>query len=142
RVLAERRGDVAALDLLEVVRQRARLQDEGEVLRRLLSAGAHLDLGAAGDAVLQRRLRVVDVRRRLEHTVEDDRVVLRELLIERPRLAGEGRREFPALVLGLRDVLERLRAVMREPEEDDRLARRRVEVGTRPGRGEVLPGEL
>ena len=51
RVLAERRRDVRALDLLERDRQRAGLEHEREVLRLADDADARRSGAAAGDAV-------------------------------------------------------------------------------------------
>ena len=79
RVLAERRGDVGAVERLELDRQRARLEHEGDVLR-LLERVEALDLrAAAADSAREARVREVDLRERLDLAVEDDREVLRLL---------------------------------------------------------------
>ena len=78
RVLAERGGDVGALDLLERDRQGTGLQHECEVLRLAERADA-LDLRRpAADAVRERAVGRVDLRPRLDLAVEHDREVLRD----------------------------------------------------------------
>src|SRR6185437_11937986 len=78
RALAERRRDVGALDLLERERQRTGLEDERQVLGLLERPVVEVDLGVVAlDAVGE--LLEVDVRRRLELTVEDDREMLCEV---------------------------------------------------------------
>src|SRR5581483_4326604 len=90
--LAERRRHLGALDRRELVRERAALEDERGALR---GSGARLgDLRVASDdAVLETRVRVVDVRRLPELAVEDDRVVAGELddggLVVVVELAGD-----------------------------------------------------
>ena len=74
------------------------------------------DLTAAGDAVRERRVRVVDLREGLDVAVEDDREVL-------GRLA-----ELAALIQPPRHRLELVVAVAVEGQPDDRLAGRRVDV--------------
>ena len=109
RVLAERRRDVRALDLLELERQGAGLEDEREVLRLAELADVR-DLAAAADPVRERRVGVVDLRERLDVAVEHDREVLRRLP------------EPAALVQPARDPLELVAPLRGEREADDRLA--------------------
>src|SRR4029079_15157721 len=120
RALAERRRDVGALDLLEAHRQRTGLQDECEALR-LTHRAAHTEVDLrvrAGDAV--RVLLEVDVRRRLELAVEDDREVLGVVLVV--ALATRGvEADLASRRLLLRDFLELVRAVPGELEEHDRV---------------------
>ena len=89
---------------------------------------------------------VVDVRRRLEHAVEDDRVVLGVLLddgwVVDAGLAGGAGGELAAVVLVLRDLLELLRAVPRELEVHHGLAAGRVDRGLDARLDEVVPGQL
>ena len=113
RVLAERGRDVGALDLLELDRQRAGLEDERQVLR-LADARDVRDLGArAGRVDPVRVLLVVDVRRRA-------RAGRRARSRSAGRTAGSWPASLPvwpaaaacrcaALGLGLGDVLELLR---------------------------------
>ena len=91
RVLAERRGDVGAVERLELDRQGARLEHERDVLRLLQRVEA-LDLRAsAADSARQARVGEVDLRERLDLAVEDDREVLRLLaqLPANPLVAGD-----------------------------------------------------
>ena len=79
RVLSERRRDVRPVERLELHGQRARLQDEGDLLR-LLERLEALDLRApAADAAAQARVGEVDLGERLDLAVEDDREVLRHV---------------------------------------------------------------
>ena len=140
RVLAERRRDVGALDLLERHRQRTGLEDEREVLRLADRAAlAEVDLGVrAGDAV--RVALEVDVRRRLELPVEHDREVLGVVEVV-ALLPGEIELRLAALRLVARDLLELVGAVVRELQRHDRAAAL-AEVGARAGEHEVAAGHL
>ena len=132
RVLAERRRDVGALDRVELDRQRARLEDEREVLR--LRQRRHAgDLGAAAGRVDPARvLLVVDRRERVDLVVEHDREALEVVVPKR----------LPAHRLGPGDVVEDLVAVAGELHRHDRLAGRRVEVLLRPRQLQVLARHL
>ena len=133
RVLAERRGDVGAVERLELDRERARLEDERDVLR-LLERVEALDLRApAADAAGQARVGEVDLRERLDLAVEDDREVL--------RLPAQ----LAADPLVARDLLELVRARVRELHGHDRparAARARVEVRARARELEILARHL
>ena len=127
-VLAERCGDVRALERRELVRERPGLEDEREVLRLAERADAG-DLGVAADAVRERAVRVVDLRPRFDLAVEHDREVLRRLL------------QSAALVETLGDPLELLAPGSREVHEDDG-ALARVEVGARSGEHQIGARQL
>ncbi len=136
RVLAERRGDVGAVDLLEPNGQSAGLQDESQILR-LLRRSQTGDLGRVpGDPV--RVLLVVDRRPGPDLVVEDDREVLEEWFgareLRRLRLAAHSERP--------RDVVELLATRARELHDHDRLVRLRVEVLTRAGQLQVVTRHL
>ena len=128
RVLPERRRHVRPLDLLERDGQGTGLEDEREILRVPRLADV-LDLRAAGDAVRESPVRVVDLRPRLHLAVEDDREVLRDAA------------EAPPLPESARDVLEQVRPLAGERDPDDRLAEL-VEVLLRSRRLDVRAGHL
>src|SRR4051794_8335126 len=113
----------------EAVRKRAALENEGEPPRRLHRAHVADDRLRAGDAERESSVGVVDVRRRLELVVKDDRVVLCVRLAELARGAVESGDELTARVFGLRDRLELLPPVAVEAERDLRRIRVRVGAG-------------
>ena len=80
----------------------------------------------------------VDVRRRLDLAVEDDREVLEEVLA----VAEEARPRSAALGLLARDRVEDLRALLRELHGHDRLVRVGVEVLPRARELQLVPGHL
>ena len=117
---------VGLLELDELHRQGARLEDEREVLR-LVHRAKPLDLGAVPrDPV--RKLLVVDLRPRADLVVEHDREVLRRA----PELA--------ALRKPARDVVELVATRVRELERDDGLALEEVLPGA--GEPKILAGHL
>src|SRR5206468_5238333 len=113
RLLPEGRRDIGALDLLEADRQGTGLEHEREILRLPDRAAlAEVDLGVRPRDAVRVALEV-DVRRRLELLVEDDREVLDVVeVVALPARRGIG--DVAGLGLGLRDLLELLRAVARE----------------------------
>ena len=142
RVLTQRRRDLRALNLDELDRQRAGLEDERQVLR----LGDRVEPGdlrvAAGDPVHEVGIGEVDDRVRTDLVVEDDR----EALGERAGLLAigdSGQRRLLRAALGelAGDVVELVPALVRELEEDNRLAVL-AEVLTRPTGVQVLAGEL
>ena len=91
------------------------------------------DLRVADDALREARVGVVDVRRLVQLAVEDDRVVPgvpvdRGLVVGVQRAGHRAGVDAAAVVLGLGDRLELLRAVTRELQRHDRLAGLRVDV--------------
>ena len=122
RILAERCGDVGAIERLELDRQGTGLEHERDVLRLLQRVEA-LDLRAsAADSARQARIGEVDLREGLDLAVEDDREVLRLLA------------QFPANPLVTRDALEGVGAGIRELHRHDGApTRTRAGVEVRPG---------
>ena len=135
RVPAERRRDLGLLELTEVVREGARLEHEREVLRLPDRPDAG-DLGAvrARDAV--RVVAEADRRSGLDLAVEDDRELLRVVVLLAARATGRLPLRPAALGERARHRLELLRARVREIHEHDRLA---VLGALRP---DVLAGAL
>ena len=129
RVLAERGRDRGLVERDELDRQRTGLEHEREILR-LLDVADPRDLGVARDAAGERAVGVVDLRPRANLAVEHDREVLRRVA------------ELAAHVLGARDLLEAVAALVRELERHDRLVGRRVEVLARAGELQVGAGHL
>ena len=130
RVLAERRGDVGALDRDELDGQRAGLEHEREVLRLLLRRDAG-DLGAGRRSGRSRRR---TARSRSTGT-------------SRSGCRGRSRssaacRALPALRLVPGDLVEELVALAGELHRHDRLAGGRVDVGLRAGELQLLAGHL
>ena len=142
RVLAQRGRDVGALDLLELDRQRARLEHERQVLR-LPDALDARDPGAVDRVDPARVLLEVDRRERLDVAVEDDREVLVVVgrvgarRLAEPRVLGA-----PAHRLRLRDLAELLAPVAGEREQHLGLARGRVDVLLRAGELQVAARHL
>ena len=124
RVLTERGRDRGLVERDELDRQRTGLEHEREILR-LLDVADPRDLGVARDAAGERAVGVVDLRPRANLAVEHDREVLRRVA------------ELAAHVLGARDLLEAVAALVRELERHDRLVGRRVEVLARAGELQV-----
>ena len=85
RILAEVGADGALLDDVELHRQLARREADREVVRAL-------DGEAAGDLRLAAEDRLVDVRRRQDLVVEDDRERLVDILLGRRGRSGARRR--------------------------------------------------
>ena len=141
RVLPERRRDRRLVERTELDRERTRLQDERQVLR-LAHVGETRDLRAVRARDAARVLLEVDRRPRLDLAVEHDREVLEEVAVVALAAADRVEEEPPALRDVARDLLERVRAVVGEVHQDDRLARRRVEVLPRALEIQVLTGHL
>ena len=116
RVRAEGRGDVRALHLDELQRERTRLEDEREILG-LAGRVEPFDEGVvARDPV--REVVEVDLRPGADLAVEHDREVLEEVLAASRKL-GLG---TSALCERPRDLVELVAARIGELERDDRLA--------------------
>src|SRR4051794_1446458 len=117
RLLAERRGDLRRGDQLQLDRQRAGLEQVRQALRGVDREAAR-DLRAVGAVDAVGVLLEVDERDRDELVVEHDG----EVLLGGPRVLSGDVGVGAALGDRLRRLLERLAALVREAEGDDRLA--------------------
>src|SRR5207244_12940661 len=122
--------DVRPLGDGEAHRQRARLEDEPQVLRLLRAREAGDARAAAADPARERGVVGVDLRERLDLVVEDDREVLRRPVALAARPLGGG------------DLLEDLPAVTREVHQHLRLARVGIDVGAWARELQVVAREL